>query len=189
MATEPVPFQLALPGRDTLGFDGARSVSYRVHGLLHLEGDTFTFEWSTARHVEHVSLTRVHVDDHATPPELLDVPVTWIADARVTGGWWAPRLVLRARRLDAFDGVPGAEPGSVALRIARRDRAIAAAMVDALTAARALGPAHYRPLIFFRDPLRRLRIPRRRSPVAPARSAHLSACWDGGESRMRSAYG
>jgi hypothetical protein len=141
VAAEPVPFQLALPGRDTLGFEGARSVSYRVQGLLHFEEDAVTFEWSMTRHVEHVSLTRIRVDDEATPPELLDVPVAWIADARVTGGWWAPRLVLRARRLDAFDGVPGAGLGTIALRISRRDRTIAAAMVDALTAVRMIGPA------------------------------------------------
>ena len=145
MAAEPVPFGLPLPGRDTLDFEGARSEWHRVQGLLHLEGDSITFEWSTTQHVEHVSLSGVHIDDEATPPELLSVPVAWIGEARVAGGWWAPRLILRARRLDAFDGMPGAVLGTVVLRIARRDRAIAAAMVAALTAARTLGPAQSPP--------------------------------------------
>ena len=141
MVTEPVPFQLPLPGLDTLGLEGARSESRRVHGLLHLDAGTVTFEWRAVLHVELVSLTRVHVDDVATRTERVVVPVAAIGAARLTGGWWAPRLVLRARRLDAFDGVPGAGPGTVALRIARRDRALAAAMAGALVAACALGPA------------------------------------------------
>lgn len=145
MGAEPVPFQVALPGRDTLGFEGARSVWYRVHGLVHLHDDTVTFEWTRTRHVEQVSLTGVRVRDDATVPELVDVPVAWIADAQVTGGWWAPRLRLRGRRLDAFDGVPGAGQGTLVLRIARRDRAPAAALVAALAAARALGPARSAP--------------------------------------------
>ena len=135
MVPEPVPFHLPMPGRDSLGFDGARSVSFRIHGLLHFDGDTVTIEWSTTRHLEQVTLTRVRVEDDATPPELVDIAVEWIADARVTGGWWAPRLILRARRLDAFAEVPGAQPGSLSLPILRRDRAIAAAMAAALTAA------------------------------------------------------
>ena len=132
MRVEPVPFHLPLPGRDTMGLDGLRSVSYRIHGLLHLDGDVVTFEWSTSRHSERVSLTSVVVADDATPPELLDVPTQWVAGAVLVGGWWRPRLVLRGRRLDAFDGVPGAGVGAVTLRIARRDRPVAAAMVAAL---------------------------------------------------------
>ena len=134
MAIEPLPFHLPLPGRDTMGFDGLRSVSYRVQGLVHLDGDVVTFEWSTTRHTEHVSLTKINVEDDATAPELLEVPTAWIANAALTGGWWRPQLVLRGRRLDAFDGVPGAGVGSVALRVQRRDRPIARAMVAALEA-------------------------------------------------------
>jgi hypothetical protein len=134
MIPQPVPFQVSLPGHDTLDFDGAQSETYRVHGLLHLDGDTVIFEWSTASRVERVSFTGVEVEDEVTEPELLEVPATWIADARVTGGWWAPRLRLRGRRLDAFTGVPGAGPGTLVLRIARRDRALAGAMAAALLA-------------------------------------------------------
>ena len=135
MRVEPVPFHLPLPGRDTLGLDGARSVSYRILGLLHLDGQITTFEWSTTRHSERVSLTGVSVNDDETPLELLDVPVAWIADATLAGGWWRPRLVLRGRRLDAFDGVPGAGLGTVSLRVRRRDRPLAEAMAAALVGA------------------------------------------------------
>lgn len=123
------------------GLEGARSVSSRVHRLLHLESEALTFEWRTVGHVEHVSLASVSVDDDTTQPKWLDIPATWIADARLTGGWWASRLTLRAGRLDAFDDVPRARPGTVVRRIARRDGPIAAALGDALLDGRRLGPA------------------------------------------------
>ena len=112
MAIEPVPFHVPLPGREAVSLDGIRSESHRVLGLLHLADDTLTFEWSLTRRVQQVSLTAVRDDDESTTPELLDVPRAWIAEARLTGGWWAPRLRLRARRLDAFEGVPSASPGT-----------------------------------------------------------------------------
>ena len=143
--TEPVPFHLPLPGSDTLGLRGARSETWRVQGLLHFDGETLTLEWSTTRHVEQVSVTGVDVDDEFSPAEVLDVPIGLIAEARLIRGWWRTRLTLRGRRLDVFDGVPGAAPGTVTLRIARRDRPIAEAMVDALKTARTLPPAASRP--------------------------------------------
>ena len=144
LPVEPLPFRLPLPGRDTLGFDGARSVWYRIHGLLHFDGNTLTFEWSAMRHLEQVSFTGVSVRDDTLPPELVELPATLITEARLTGGWWAPRLRLRARHLDAFDALPAAAPGAIVLRIARRDRALAAAMVEALNPSRAVGPAQSR---------------------------------------------
>lgn len=147
MIVEPVPFQVPLPGRDTIGLDGIRSTTWRLHGLLHLDADVLVFEWSTVRHSERVSLTSVTVKDDVTPAELLDVPVAWIADAELRGAWWRPRLVLRGRRLDAFDGIPGAGPGTVSLPVRRRDRAIAAAMAAALADLRRLGSPSDRPVL------------------------------------------
>lgn len=140
MRVEPVPFRLPLPGRDTLGFEGARSVWYRIYGLLHFDGETLTFAWSAIRHLEQVSLAGVSIRDDALPPELVELPAAVISEARLTGGWWAPRLRLRARQLDAFDALPAAAPGAIVLRIARRDRALATAMVEALDSSRLTHP-------------------------------------------------
>lgn len=131
-APEPVPFRVSMPGSDTLGLEGARSVSVRVEGLLRVEGASLRVEWRIVRHVEQVSLTSIDVNDESTPIESIDIPIDEIADARLTGGWWAPRLRMRARKLDAFDGVPGAGPGTIMLRIARRDRRLATTLADAL---------------------------------------------------------
>ena len=136
---EPVPFHLPLPGADTIGLDGLRSISCRVHGILYLDASMATLEWITTRHSEQVSFSSVDVDDDETEPEALDLPVSWIADATLKGGWWRPRLVILARRLDAFDGVPGARPGTITLHLRRRDRQVAGAMAAALSAAGRVG--------------------------------------------------
>jgi hypothetical protein len=132
---EPVPFRVVLPRRDTLDLDGARSVSYRGDGLLHLQDHILTLEWAGTERTQRVAFTGIRTTSDVLPVELLDVPVSWLAEARLTGGWWAPRLRLRARRLDAFDGVPGAQPGTIVLPIRRRHRALAAALLAAMAEA------------------------------------------------------
>ncbi len=135
--SEPLPFRLRVPGKDTLDERGIRSVSYKVEGLLYLGGGILTLEWTGTRQVERVSLSGVRTDVKLLPLDALEIPVGWIRDARLRGGWWMPRLALRARRLDAFDGAPGARPGGITLWLKRRDRALARELLVALELARA----------------------------------------------------
>lgn len=132
---DPVPFRLRLAGEETLDTRGIRSVSYKVQGLLHLEGDTLALEWAVDQSTESVGLGGVSTDVEKFDYEELVVPLTWLTEVRLTRGPLR-RLILRARRLDAFDGVPAARPGTIALRIRRRDRHLAAAMVEAIDDAR-----------------------------------------------------
>lgn len=134
---EPLPFRLSVPGSDTIDLDEIESVSYRVEGLLHFIGSTLTFEWAGARTRELVSLGQVKEENETIPRAMREVPVSWIAEVRVTGGWWRPRIHLRARRLDAFDGIPSAKPGAITLRINRRDRELAREIASGLEMARA----------------------------------------------------
>jgi hypothetical protein len=136
-APDPLPFRLRMPGSDTLDLRGARSISWRVEGRLYLAGDMLGLEWTGTRRAERVSLSGVKVHTEELPVEVLEIPVEWIIDARLRTPRLAPRLELRAGRLDAFDGLPGAEPGSVTLRLARRDAARALDMIDAIQRARA----------------------------------------------------
>ena len=131
---EPLPFRLRVPGRDAVDGDGAWQISYRIEGLLHLVGGTVTFEWFGTRHTQQVSFAGAVDDNEPLPTEWLDVPVELITEARLRG-WWAPRMGLRAGRLDAFDGVPSARPGMLTLRIHRRDRELAARMAEAIESA------------------------------------------------------
>ena len=134
---EPLPFRLGMAGEDTVDSRGARSVSYKVDGMLHLEGDSLTLEWAVDKTTENVGLGGISTDVEKFDYEEITLHLTWLTEARLTGGFMSPRrLRLRARRLDAFDEVPGARPGRIALRIRRRDRHIAAAMVAAIREAR-----------------------------------------------------
>ena len=137
-AIEPVPFRLSVPGSEILDLRGARSVSYKVEGLLNLDHDMVIVEWTGSESTEQFTFSRVGTDVKLLPFETLEVPVEWIAEARLRRNLFSsPRLELRARRLDAFDVVPSARPGLISLKIRRRDRALAAQMVDAIYQARA----------------------------------------------------
>ncbi len=132
----PLPFLLPVPRYDTLDHRGARSITYRVDGLLQLEEDRLALEWVETERIQQVSLTGVRTNRESLPREVLEVPLTWIAEARLVGGWWMPRLELRAHRLDAFDGLLSGCAGVLRLRIPRRYRRQAAAMVAAINLAR-----------------------------------------------------
>jgi len=129
---DPVPFRLPVAGKDLIDLEGVHTTSYRVEGLLHLEDDYLVFQWGGTQHVEDVGLKGVVDEKEKLPNEELDVPVLWISEARLTGGWWAPRLRLRARRLEAFEPIPSARPGTVTLKIRNADRPLARAMIVAI---------------------------------------------------------
>ncbi|MEE8361342.1 MAG: hypothetical protein V3R71_04260, partial [Gemmatimonadales bacterium] len=116
VAPDPLPFRLRLAGKDTIDAGGIRTVSYKVQGLLHLEGDTLALEWAVDQSTENVGIGGVSTDVEQFDYEELVVPLTWLTEVRLTR-FPSRRLKLRARRLDAFDGVPAARPGSISLRV------------------------------------------------------------------------
>ncbi len=134
MPIDPLPFRLKLRGRDVVDFTRMTSVSYRVKGLLHVDGDAITLEWAAIRMTEGITLTGVVDDVDYSPIASVALPASWIAEVRVTGGWWAPSLRLRARQLDAFRRIPGAQGDWLALRIHRRDRKHARTVAAAIAA-------------------------------------------------------
>ncbi len=77
---------------------------------------------------------RTGVDE--SPVGRREVPADRIAEARLRGGWLWPQLVLRARRLDAFEGMPGGKTAALILQIGRRYRKQAKALVAAIELAR-----------------------------------------------------
>ena len=127
-APRTLPFRLRLPGWDKLDWEGARSVAARVEGRLHLVGGMLVIEWAVTEKTQRVALDGITSRVEVLPLEMIELPVAELVDLRLVGGWWAPRLDLRARRLDAFDGIPTARPGVITLRIRRQDRQLAAEM-------------------------------------------------------------
>jgi hypothetical protein len=130
---EPLPFYLGMAGKDTIDLRGIKSVGYTVEGLLHLERGAINIEWAVDRTTETVGLGGIRTDVEKFDYEELVVPLSLLAEVRLTGGIMrARRLRLRARRLDAFGGVPAAKPGRLIIKIRRRHWRIAKAMVAAI---------------------------------------------------------
>ena len=125
MPLKPLPFRLTPTGRDTFAFEGIESVSYRLDGILYLADQSVTLEWTGTRRTEQVSLDKVGTVVDELPLEWLELPFDRLAAAWVIGGWWWPRLELRARGVEDFEGVPAARGITLRLRIHRRDRALA----------------------------------------------------------------
>lgn len=134
---EPLPFRLRVPGEDTVDHRGARSISWRIEGLLHLEGAMLILEWSGVRKEDRAGAGGIKSVQEELPHEVQNVPVEWISEVTMGGIWVLPSLILRARRLDAFEGVPSARPGYLRLRLRRRDVDCARAMLRAIRDARA----------------------------------------------------
>ncbi len=134
---EPLPFRIRIPGEDSIDTSGVRSVSYRVEGLLHLTDDTLEFEWTATETTEQVSLTKIGTEVSQSPIGRLELPLDILAEVRLRGGWMLPRLLLRARRLGAFERMPRAKGTTVTLRIRRRFRKQAQEMVAAIELAQA----------------------------------------------------
>ncbi|MGE0440359.1 MAG: hypothetical protein AB7L66_03700 [Gemmatimonadales bacterium] len=137
---QPLPFRLAVPGIDDVEGLGARSVAIKVEGLAHSDGEQLTLEWVETHHIDEVSIQRVRSEVVAQPGLILDVPTDVLASAACLGGWWRPRVEIRARYLSAFANVPGAKPGRLDLLIARRHRRQARELVALVSAAIAQAP-------------------------------------------------
>lgn len=132
---DPLPFRLPVPGLDEIDGLDVTSISVKVEGLAHWSDGILTLEWSETQHIDEVSFSKVRSDVVVTPPLAIDIPIDVLAKATVAGGWWRPRLELRARYVDAFANLPGAKPGRVELRLKWRDRALARQMAAALATA------------------------------------------------------
>jgi hypothetical protein len=129
----PLPFFIKLPGEDTVDFTEIRDVERRADGLLHLLDDAIVLEWAVTEKVDQVGLANISSTTETFAAEELEVPLTWLASAELLGGILRPRVLLRARGLGVFEGVPGAKADRLELRYARADRFVALEMVRAIT--------------------------------------------------------
>ena len=132
---DPLPFRLGVPGHDAVDGLEVVSISVKVEGLAYWAGGVLTLEWSETQHIDEVSFAAVRSDVVTQPPLAVDIEANQLSSALFKGGWWRPRIELRARYLNVFGDVPGSKPGRLLLRIARRDRALARLLVSQLTEA------------------------------------------------------
>lgn len=129
-----LPFRLKVPGKDEIDGLGVTSMSFRVHGYLHLDGDLLVVEWGGTAHVQEVG-TAIRDETEALPDERLEVDVADLLRAELIGGWFRPRLRVQARRIGALASVPTEQLGRVDFWYDRAER------FTAIEVARALGEA------------------------------------------------
>jgi hypothetical protein len=121
-ALPSLPFRIA--GHHLVHEGGVTvSAAYQLHGLLRVEGGDLVID---TRWVGHEGASEV---------ETHRVPVADVSEVEYRSGMFRTRLVLRPRRLAAFEDVPSASPESLVLPIARADRALASRWATTLSLA------------------------------------------------------
>lgn len=129
---DPLPFRIRVPGYDAFDTQGILSITIKLEGLLTVSDELVVLEWKATRQIESVSLGGITDEVDESPVGRCEIPVDMILEARLRGSWWSPRLELRAKRLDAFEGIPTAQSGIAKLRIRRNDRDRARAVCAAI---------------------------------------------------------
>ena len=138
----PLPFRIRVPGHDSIDKQGVVSITIKLEGLLSLIDDVISLEWTATRQIESISLSGIRDEVDESPIGRCGIPASLILDARLRGGWFAPSLQLRARTLDAFEGIPTAKQGVAKLRIRRSDRKLARVVCTAIDNAKSLSNGH-----------------------------------------------
>jgi hypothetical protein len=129
---DPLPFRIKVPGYDAFDAQGILSITIKLEGLLSVSEKVVSLEWRATRQIDSVSLSGITDEVDESPVGRCEISVDQILEARLRGGWWSPRLELRARRLDVFEDIPTARNGIAKLRIRRHDRNRARAMCAAI---------------------------------------------------------
>jgi hypothetical protein len=124
-----------MPGEDTVEFTEVRDVSRRADGMLHLLDGVLLLEWAVTESVDEVGLSNVSSTTETFAAEEMEIPLEWLAGVELVGGILRPRLMLHARSLRVFEGIPGAKGARLDLRYDRSDRMVAVALVRAIEAA------------------------------------------------------
>ena len=132
-----MPYAHSLPfvlkrSKDAMTSTSISTTKETAHGLLRLEGDKLVIQWRLARTTERFTLDAMSSDEEFEEVKEIVVPLSGVAGAVVRRRWWeffrAPRIVLRASDLQAFEALAGenglrlAHPAEIVLPVRRRDR-------------------------------------------------------------------
>ena len=138
-----LPFNLKRR-QDVLGASSVTTTTETVHGLLRLDGDRLVIQWRLARKTESVGI-EIRTDREVEAVREVVVPLDGVAGASLRQSWLgalrAPRLVLIAADLQAFEAVAGEgglrlkHPAELVFRVRRSDRLLAEEFAAELTLA------------------------------------------------------
>jgi hypothetical protein len=85
-----LPFRIRVPGYDSIDSQGVVSISIKLQGILRVEGEKVSLEWSASKQIESLSMDGIREEVDQSPVGSCDIPASLILDARMRGGWWAP---------------------------------------------------------------------------------------------------
>jgi tRNA A-37 threonylcarbamoyl transferase component Bud32 len=121
----PVAVPVALGRSSTVALPFETGRVYRgfakAHGLLRLEGDALIMEYEIKDKL--FGLLR-------SAPRLSRIMAGDLHSIHLKKGWWTSEVTLRARRMAALVGFPGASGGEVVVDIARKDKKAAEQFVN-----------------------------------------------------------
>ena len=119
-------FTLRKPNEDHLAGTVTSWSRFQVNGVLQFDGERLVLEWIVTASTGAVEGMEVRMETKERPAEALELPLERLYEARAHSGWWRPHLALTANDLSLFQGIPGAEGGTLRLYVARPDRKLAA---------------------------------------------------------------
>jgi hypothetical protein len=138
-----LPFNLKR-SQDVLGSSSITTTTETVHGLLRLDGDRLVIQWRLARKTEFIG-NEIRTDREVEAVREVVVPLDGVAGASLRRSWLgvlrAPRLVLTAADLQAFEAVAGEgglrlkHPAELIFRVRRSDGLLAEEFAAELTLA------------------------------------------------------
>lgn len=123
-----LPFTLSRQ-TDVFGNGQFASTTETVHGLLRLEKEELIIQWRVLRETDRFG-AEIRSDTEVEPVREVAIPLSLLASASVRTSWWggAPRLVLTAADLGAFEALAGpaglglSHPAELVLTLRRGDR-------------------------------------------------------------------
>lgn len=92
-------------------------------GLVFIDGESLVIEHQTADAILGVFSTTI---------KDAEVPLSEIAHASLTQGFWSSQLIIQGRSLRTFRGLPGVSGGTMKLKIKKESRFAAEALVEQL---------------------------------------------------------
>ena len=84
-----------------------------VTGLIKLHNEGFKLEYK---------LQDSFVGMITSDPKVTLIPYSNLEEITFKKGWFSGKIILEGNSMDAFNGLPGTEPGSRTLKIKRKDR-------------------------------------------------------------------
>jgi hypothetical protein len=95
----------------------------QAHGLIHDDGDAVRIEFQIVDKILKSIKSKV---------DKVRLPLDQLESVSLEKSWLGTKIIVQAKRLELVEKIPGATGGRIELKIARKDRSLAAKFVEEL---------------------------------------------------------